>query len=526
MLKYPEIEINVSAHDPFTEVSLINGKLQLVKKSVSFLQEVVAPGIFKLRYSSGGNISEQIIQITGDKPKEFFEQEGTVLVSAAPLTNTLEGGLASVRYADDIVNLSRKEIPEDQSSLFLLWREPMRKKEKKPASLFLSVEIQTADGEKILPDASKKLEVVDKTAELEIIAWNVTVKPGFYCLRIRGESYEYFQGIYAVAGWQTQIFVHKPNDVPYSESISVNMAKPEIGFDADSEVFHWAEQARQGLASRYSSNRANSLSSGLQSLPADNLDKLREMLGHKAENPMLGIFAAQLMLQSDTYDRDFLKLVASNLRRLVGDIPDVVSIYARLHQDGVVNEPLESCEFPPMLAHSWSALVKASSKNLSIVESDSFASSVAIASMSKDGWLCWRDLKIPSMINVDSDFETIVKRVYKWTNLLGKSTLTIKEILNNTIVDDETADLVISYLSPVLPHLEQVIDQIQGGWSEKVLVISDELEKVIRGEGDIALKLDPKSLVEITGLPWAAISDLLRQAHLLLTNFVAWYKQQ
>jgi len=85
-------------------------------------------------------------------------------------------------------------------------------------------------------------------------------------------------------------------------------------------------------------------------------DELRVLMWNKCENPMLGIYAAHLLLLETQTDVPLFTEVVRNLRRLVrAPHPDVEALALRAAGE----PPTAPFEYPPMLHRGWELIVEA-----------------------------------------------------------------------------------------------------------------------------------------------------------------------
>ena len=120
-------------------------------------------------------------------------------------------------------------------------------------------------------------------------AATIEVDPGAYVLG----WYDYDaavgaeQAVYAVAGWQTQVFLLREPDEDRGGSYSVSMLMTRSRFNPDDSMARTVEVARSALAEERSVASST----------------ISESLFVKFENPMLGLFGAHLMLLSREAER-------------------------------------------------------------------------------------------------------------------------------------------------------------------------------------------------------------------------------
>jgi hypothetical protein len=101
---------------------------------------------------------------------------------------------------------------------------------------------------------------------------------------------------------------------------------------------------------------------------------------------MLGIYAAHLLTLSPEPDKTLLHEMADNLRQLVGDHPDVMSLYLWLDPKAKV-PPFST---PPILRNSWDIVVDSSFDRPDLVPPGSYGSRIATRLWGSGVWLTWR----------------------------------------------------------------------------------------------------------------------------------------
>ena len=194
---------------------------------------------------------------------------------------------------------------------------------------------------------------------------------GLYELRLElpgGETLH--QAIVASAGWQTQLFIFMrgypgvaTEGAPLPAEWRADLARTSVllardkGFSHDEPLLRVAELARVALASK---RRGAQTEPGRPLLP----EELRALLRQKCENPMLGIYAAHLLLLEATVDVTLFRGLVRELRGLVGaSHPDVEALALRAEGE----PPPSPFETPPMLRRSWSLIVDATADQPELV---------------------------------------------------------------------------------------------------------------------------------------------------------------
>jgi hypothetical protein len=272
----------------------------------------------------------------------------------------------------------------------------------------------------------------------------IEIAPGGYVLSVaRGDRATVSQGVYCVAGWQSQVFLPVVQDAAQVNTVdpsaaSILMSPSQLGFRPDSRSALWAEAARKTLAS----GRANvTPASALRNMPIISADDpmIEAMLYGKFLNPMLGIYGAHLMaIQDSPNNRDVLEEVVPNLRTLLGDIPDVMALLLYLNAPNATGLRFPD---PPMLASSWAMIVRASVQESEIVPVDSPAAHIAGSLWGSGAWLGWKAVEPQDPTSVDSATAEV-----DW-NLLKQAATPAFAQLSLGVVMTPVERTVMSYVS-------------------------------------------------------------------------------
>jgi hypothetical protein len=124
---------------------------------------------------------------------------------------------------------------------------------------------------------------------------------------------------------------------------------PTRSFSAGEPLLRLAELARVALATKRQNERGDT---NRQFVP----DDVRSLLRSKCDNPILGIYAAHLLLMESTVDVPLLRDVVGHLRVLLrAPHPDVEALALRAD----LGTPIQPFTDPPMLSPSWSLIVEA-----------------------------------------------------------------------------------------------------------------------------------------------------------------------
>ncbi len=408
-----KVKLIANSGYPNGEVIVRNSVLSEVKRGTDSVEIDLAPGFYEVLFQAGNARSEKLIELPAGLTEPFVVWPDDLKVnSAAPLKRSAEAG-SPADQKDPAVTLSEMTpLPSNGTGaqLYICVRQVSSED---PAAF--PAPANPARGLKLF-DFSEKL-IFDCSAAQAIAGTAgvvIDIAPGAYLLRLdRGDKDSLEQTIYLSEGWRTQIFLPLQLLSTSDEELSPNLASasilltlPGARFDADKVENAWVESARQDLASGRAvvpmaqvEQKVKDARSAHQA--ATDPATLKQMLRDKFTNPMLGIYAAHLIMASHTWKSEVkldqntqedeanvmvvLREVADNLKILVGDHPDVLTIYLWL------DSAASSLPFPtpPMLRTSWAILINRSVPRVDLVPRGSYSARIADRVWGSGAWLTW-----------------------------------------------------------------------------------------------------------------------------------------
>jgi hypothetical protein len=251
-----------------------------------------------------------------------------------------------------------------------------------------------AEGLSLLDSNENLLAEIGAEAELQThgdvcAGWRAYVNPGSYFLRLQmGDSEKTIlqRPIYVSPGHQVQVFslvsdhaieedegsaddkdatrrkrVNLRRADLANASIAISSPDPAISpngwaFDPDDRRTRLGELACNALTQ----------SRGVLAQPL--IDELAE---EKFNNPMLGLFAAHLLLKERPDDKQLFRTITDNLLRMLGpDHPDLQALWWQRGDDSRLGDG--RLHFLPMLRASWSLAVDRSIKSLDVFSLGTF----------------------------------------------------------------------------------------------------------------------------------------------------------
>jgi hypothetical protein len=409
----PTAEILALAHDD-----------EIVARGVQKLETDLAPGIYQLRYRVGAKVIDQIFRVPTGEGVVTVTPPELPIDTAAPLpSTTLPPGISWAKRVDQ-------------------WNETVDVTKGSGSHVFLFINQIELDDSGRLRDKTRHSVTVRKFEGEEIanlgqgrandgsFCLGVELDPGNYLVRVDdGSAPAVEQTVVACRGWQTQLFF-RPVASPKNPTLDLSQGALRMrsianGLQSDDGMFRWTEAARQSLASwRYTAaptktlEMRNQQASEMRNSGKDDAT-LRQILHEKFGNPMLGIYGAHLIMCNPEPDRALLRIVVDNLRYLVGDHPDVMSVALFLEDsdaDGL------SFPTPPMLKSSWDLIVqrKDSAKR---IPAGSYSFSIGGGLCGIGAGLAWR--VPPAMSSVATtqpavDWQALIGAVSSVANLPGQ----------------------------------------------------------------------------------------------------------
>jgi hypothetical protein len=464
---------------PTAEIFVIDGENTVVARGVQSLQQELAVGIYKVRFRIGNTVADGLFELPAG--------EGTYTPKDLPAVP-----LSSPVPLDASENLSASST----AGIAAAWSKTVHVPHGSGSGIFIFVD---APGDSSPPIAADSVTVrTFQGTEIASLAQGVSgqgcfgcsinLDPGGYILRVtRGDSPAIEQAVYAVSGLQTQIFLpvlqSKQASIPDLSAGGMLMSPLLSGFRPDSQSFRWAEAARRTLASgRMGVTPAQQLD-GMEAV-GPNDPMIEGMLEGKFLSPMLGIYGGHLMAaQNNPQYNDVIRKVVTNLKKLVGDIPDVTSLLLYLNDS---QKASLSYPFPPMLAASWSLIVQHSQDQdlPNLVPAGSLSANIAGSLWGSGAWLEWKATEAQTIEPASSAADI------DWGLLLGK--VSGADTSGTPRIDLNPVErAVMSYLAV----------------SARQVNLNSKLELSSAVTPDAVKQVTPQRIATATGLPYSVLLD-------------------
>jgi hypothetical protein len=375
-----KLTLTVKAEDDSAEVFIIDGRFKVVERGRSQMNVFsLTPGIYTVKVKVGTDSrSEHVVLLDKPETVKFARIE---FPSAAPLVDT---GRTHEYHIAASQNESKKvHVSIGSGSSIYVFVRDWRPTENSDTERKINPRPQL--GLQLLDSLGNVLVDIDKKSKFDptrdpCAACNVQVNPGIYRLALHLKSGSVIeQTVVASSGWQTQVFMLQRN---YGKDRSdrradlsgASILMSKTGFRAADLDKRLVETARLGLI-----DTRQVLSETV----------INDILYGKFKNPMLGILGAHLLLLNKTVKMGLLRVVVTNLRRLLGNNqhPDVEALALRLGE-----KTSFVFEQPPMLRRSWWHVVDATVDKKDLVPLNSTAAEAAERIWGEEPWLQWKTL--------------------------------------------------------------------------------------------------------------------------------------
>ncbi len=344
----PEHILSVRADDRIAEIAVYDGNLNVISKGVAALNEKLPAGLYRVRIRVGSATDEKLAALDRDQTIEF----GPVPFSSSiPLRNTGKTHEYQMAAARAACQAPQKTLGAGASIMVFAreWSPEGNKSEGNPAA-----------GLSLLDSNENLLAEIWKEADLRrngdaSAGWRADVDPGSYFLRLEFDNSDktvWLRPIYVSRGHQIQIFclvndhiVEKGATVRRADLATAAIVISLNGsFDPDDRRVRLSELACYALT-----NSRSVLSQPL----------IDDLIAAKFENPMLGLFAAHLLLRDRPNDKLSFREVTDKLNGLLGpDHPDLQALWWQRETDNPTGDG--RLHVLPMLRASWNLAVERS----------------------------------------------------------------------------------------------------------------------------------------------------------------------
>lgn len=423
-----ELPVTVTVRDKASPLEIVDGGFRVVARGFGRIATDLKPGLYKARTRVGAMVEEEIFAVDENQPPPTVLLDPVVFPSPIPLQKTT----APHEHHQEAVRAAAAEPlirPGAGSSLLLSLRDAGRGPSEQTAAT-LPAYARSFDGFDLCAADGTELIDYDRQARRDIehgfAILHAELDPGPYILRFRRKGLEPLAlPIVTAAGWASQLFILLEGDLPADAvrrpllaDAALWMAPSGQPFQPEARDFRLTEVARQGL------QRGRNI-----------LDKpfMDELIGGKFGNPMLGLFAAHLLLLDPEPPLSLLHLVTDNLENMLGGgFPDVNALRRHLHvldrsMPPTTPEP-PPITFPPMLRAGWDMAAGLSVTDGNLFPTDSVSRRIADRLADNGIWTAWRPRQPRPRLNLLADEEWQDNRQRDAERLTAAFELTPKSI--------------------------------------------------------------------------------------------------
>jgi hypothetical protein len=360
--------VRAVADAPTTEIFLMDAGLARLASGVGVLHWWGPPGLYKLRFRAGDTQLDRLVELEpGPDPVDV--RMAVEFASPVPL----EGTSTSHEYHQGGARQLTRQVDATLgagSRLLVLVRDyDPRADDGRPIAQGLA--LHDASGRLLYP--------LQQGREERQAGWagaHLEVDPGVYRLRlVLDEGRVLEQSVVCSPDWCTQLFLARSDEggVPDLTGAAVLMARSGAVFEPHSPALRWTEMLRRALER------------GRPAMPTAG-GPLDEVRAAAAENPMLGLLAAHVLLAGDEAARALAGEIAGGLAAALDGHPDLEAVRIALSP----GRPGARVSVPPMLRSSWEILLAASVRQPLLMPADSLAARVAGRVVPSGAWLVWQ----------------------------------------------------------------------------------------------------------------------------------------
>jgi len=381
-----KFNVNVRSADRLAELSIVDSHYTTQALGVGQLACKLPRGLYVARARSGEKTQQQKVRVSDRDVTVEFSDRGDVR-SSAPVDNSFEQSRLQ------IINNAPQVTPNANAWMVLALRQAVGSD---PTLAFAPVnsasgfELFSLSGTPITSFASQALT----PAPSGHWATALRVASGWYTLAIPGDlGSKVLLPLYTGDRFSPSVFIELRAD--RSEGPRPDLDRLLVSYDdREVEIFRYDDRMRATeLARRSLVLGRNLLTPALMEI----------FFQRKYQDPMLGLFAAYLLL-SDSNGKQYFSEVVENTGSILQypQYPDLVIARALGRKLGWWTKPplpgdSEPLVAPPLLRASWEGMVSLKQRREEVVASE-LLRSVASSLIRSNAWVLWRQKAVTSTV--------------------------------------------------------------------------------------------------------------------------------
>lgn len=361
-----ERPVVVQTDNPQAELLLIDSDFRVVARGASPLRTSIPIGLYAAKAKVGDEESELLFRLAEGAEEMSVTVAAPHFESPIPLAKTSTTHEYHTAAAQRFLTPSNATLNlGGDSEIMICIRDPWRYNFRVDGDAERDAYQRSFSGFRLLDTERSVVLDLDRSAEHNVAdgyaAVTVGLPAGAYLLAYERGAQAFRLSLPAVSGWTLQCYINLVADgrgaalVPDLLDAAMLYGRMDEGFDPGREDLVATETIRKGM---------------LDGRTHVDTPGMRKMLGDELRSPMLGLYAAHLLLAGDPPDYELIRALLGKLQDLLGQShPDVIALACELlrRQSEAANPTrpadlageLRLLNGPPILAKSWDLLLAA-----------------------------------------------------------------------------------------------------------------------------------------------------------------------
>jgi len=402
-----DILLTVLAADQASEVFVIDGQFKVLARGIQSVELRIPPGIYRAKVRVGNMQGEKLFSVEPSEPGNHKLVQLDAIEFSSPIP--LERTSTTHEYRQQALRDEMRVAPVPTvnlgtgAGLVIFLRDP--------STLYSNLDAASLESYAknfrgfLLSDwDGQNCHALDEIGMLDAshgyLMLSATVNPGAYALSRPSDNTERLSLPLVVPdNWSLQVFVTMDPAGHNALLLRANFNDAAMAFERPNAVFspsrpdlNVLELARDALARGHNIIGDRSM---------------EQLLAGKVENPMMGIFAAHLLLLDKNPNLSLAETVVANTATLIGaDYPDLLALSWKLNYSKYVRTKegqaeldavplLGRLKYPPLLQLSWHYLMQAYRSAPDEATFDAELRRLSGRLISSSVWLCWTSFPTP-----------------------------------------------------------------------------------------------------------------------------------